>query len=151
LLHAVLKPCSKNYYTDEHGIKGIHKPGINESRESMVMHVKTQAEVTSSIAKFRESLKKVNLRVQPYVIAVGPTLTSITKFLTVIEDLVFEFDNLVSALDSCFKGVFVFSLEFQKESFRVWHFFQEYFYWPLERIKRNAEIIMLSKSLKNKQ
>jgi hypothetical protein len=143
LLHAVLKP-------GVFWIKRNHRPGICESRDSMVMHVKNQADVHSSIAEFRKTYQKLNLRVQPFVIAIGPTLISLTKFLTVVDNLILEFDSLANALDSCFKSVFVFSLEFQPESARVWRFFQEYFFWPVNRTKQNAQLIMLSKSMKSR-
>jgi hypothetical protein len=146
-LHAILK-TSKNfeYYVD--GQKRIYRPGIVECRTSMIMHVKSAADVDEEIAKMRETYDKMSLQVQPFVIAIGPTVSNVTEFLSIIGNLKFKHSRLQEAIDVCIKATFVFAMKYQKISTKVWRFFQQHFFMPIGRTKDSADIVLLSKSMK---
>jgi hypothetical protein len=148
MMHGVLKPTITIEYTLD-GQKRMHRPGIVASRISMVLHVKNAADVEKAVADLHDSYGQLGLKVQPFVIAVGPVLTNVTEFLTIIDNLRFKFHNLRDAIDVCLKAVFVFSLEFQMESTKAWKLLQHIFFSPLPRKKENVEILLLAKNLKS--
>ena len=62
---------------------------------------------------------------QPQVLAVGDSILGARDFYVLYEDVVYEVDSLIKAVDICFKLFFVFNAEYPAEATDVWIFLQK--------------------------
>lgn len=76
--------------------------------------------------KIQEKLKKYSL----YDIPMHPIIIICNnkKFAVKYESILYFFDNLLDAIDNCFKLYFVFNLKYPTQCIKVWTFIQKYFY-----------------------
>lgn len=75
----------------------------------------------------RESKLK-QLHVQPLVIAIGSELGRVENYHVYVNRILYTVENLVTAVDLCFKCCYVFDLHYSPECEQVWQVIQELFY-----------------------
>lgn len=68
------------------------------------------------------------LTVQPYIIAVGPTLSEINTCYTIVDDLMYKIPSPLQALDTCFKIFHVLHATYPLESEHIWLIIQKSIY-----------------------
>ncbi|XP_063376065.1 uncharacterized protein LOC134679525 isoform X2 [Cydia fagiglandana] len=108
--------------------KKYNKPTILESRDSLILHVKTQSDIQNCLATRRDIHLKKGLTCQPVVICVGPDVENITEFYVNFDDVTYQLESLLKAVDICFKTFHVFDIKYPRESIQPWMFIQRYFY-----------------------
>jgi hypothetical protein len=68
-------------------------------------------------------------KLQPFVITVGQNVQSSSQYFTyVCESTMYEFDNLLQAVDICFKCIMVLNLNYPVECAPMWSFIQKGIY-----------------------
>jgi len=50
------------------------------------------------------------------------------QYYTIIDDVHFQLETLLKAIDLCFKLFHVLNLEYSPQAQQVWHFFEHYFF-----------------------
>jgi hypothetical protein len=101
----------------------------------MLMHLDCTADIERKIEIMQSKYKLLNLKLQPFICAIGPSREKDTE--------------LAQAIDLCFKAVYVSNLEYQVESKHVWTFYQFFFFFFLVK-KISGEAASLTKQLKSK-
>lgn len=82
-------------------IKG--KPAWKPSRAEVCDGYISQADATNKIIEKKENLQRLGRTVQPYVIFVGPNVIEVKVAYVVINDTLYSFNKLVTAVDCAFK------------------------------------------------
>jgi len=77
-----------------------------------------------------DSALSLGLTVQPYVVVVGNINgeDSSMQYFTIIDDVQFLLENLLKAIDLCFKLFHVLNLKYSPQAQQVWNFFEHYFF-----------------------
>lgn len=65
---------------------------------------------------------------QPFIVIVGQNLRNIDSYYVVVDDVLYKLDNILSAIDTCFKIFMVLDARYPTESEQVWLFLQQYIY-----------------------
>ncbi|XP_048000032.1 uncharacterized protein LOC125237110 isoform X2 [Leguminivora glycinivorella] len=105
-----------------------NKPTILESRDSLILHVKTQGDIQNRLTTRRDIQLKKGLTCQPVVICVGPDVENLTEFYVNFDDVTYQLESLLKAVDICFKTFHVFDIQYPHESIQPWMFIQHYMY-----------------------
>jgi len=80
--------------------------------------------------------------VQPFIIIVGPSVREIESYYVVVDDVLYKLDNILKAIDICFKIFMVLDAQYPIECEQVWLFFQLYIYkQPTENDKVIKSVI----------
>ncbi|XP_063370220.1 uncharacterized protein LOC134658468 [Cydia amplana] len=108
--------------------KKYNKPTILESRDRLILHVKTQSDIQNCLATRRDIHLKKGLTCQPVVICIEPDVENITEFYVYFDDVTYQPESLLKAVDICFKTFHVFDIKYPRESIQPWMFIQWYFY-----------------------
>lgn len=66
--------------------------------------------------------------VQPYIIIVGHSFREIESYYVVVDNILYKLDNILQALDICFKIFMVLDARYPTECEQVWLFLQLYIY-----------------------
>lgn len=66
--------------------------------------------------------------VQPFIIIVGPTLRDIENYYVVVDDILYKLNNILQAVDICFKIFMVLDAQYPTECEQIWLFLQQYIY-----------------------
>lgn len=66
--------------------------------------------------------------VQPFIIIVGLSLREIESYYVVVDDILYKLDNILRAIDICFKIFMVLDAQYPIECEQIWLFFQLYIY-----------------------
>lgn len=78
------------------------------------------ADTTTIQEKRREAMKKLGMTVQPFIIAVGLTLSEIDSFYVCIDTVLYKVPSALKALEVCFKSFHVLDAEYPPESEHLW-------------------------------
>lgn len=98
-------------------------------------------------ANKKAKVKAEKTSLQPMVFAVGKSELELQKlFYVYIDDITYQFDNLLDAVSLCFKLIHVIDRDYMDESFQVWRFIERYFY-EIESSWTNTRIDNLIKTL----
>ncbi|KAF4514066.1 UNVERIFIED_CONTAM: hypothetical protein B566_EDAN018856 [Ephemera danica] len=133
VLRAIAGVCLPTNRVNKSSVIKPWKPSIKESQDGFILHVKQPGDIKPSIAIRTAKFQSLKRQVQPFVIAVGPTLSSLDKFYVYIcsppgtenRIVMYELDSLLKAVDICFKVFFCMSLEYGKDSEQLWNFLQK--------------------------
>ncbi|CAH0560965.1 unnamed protein product [Brassicogethes aeneus] len=104
------------------------KPSIAESREGILVIVKTSEGVQVAIDKKREKMRKLGLSVQPFVIVEAPSITAVKSIFVCIDNIQYEVPSIIKALEVCFKTFIVLDAAYPLESEHLWTLIQWYLY-----------------------
>lgn len=75
--------------------------------------------------------------VQPYVVIVGDVNgQDPLYYYTIINDIQYQLETAVKAIDLCFKLYHVLNLEYPPEAEQIWYFFEQYFFELLNPPKK---------------
>lgn len=61
-----------------------------------------------------------NQRVQPYILIEGPSLTDVKTSYIVVDDIRYQFNSVLKALDICFKCFHVFHCQYPPQGEHLW-------------------------------
>lgn len=78
--------------------------------------------------KKREKLKSFGLTLQPQIIIVGPTSKDIHQNFIVIDNILYEVESTLKAVDITFKSFHALHAIYPIESERIWLFLQQAVY-----------------------
>lgn len=71
---------------------------------------------------------KKGSRLQPFVLVVGPTRSTLSRHYCIINSVKYDFTSLREAFDTCFKAIFSLHVEFPPEAYDPWLFIQQAIY-----------------------
>jgi hypothetical protein len=145
LLNAILAPNERYKYLIE-GVSRQYKPTIRDAQESMITLSPTINDFWIKYAALVKRYEIYNWKCQPMIFAIGKEYTKIEFIYVIYDGIYYKFNNLVDAVDLCFKLIWVFNLSYQKESSLVWHFIQDFFY-GIKYGKKSPKINILIQKL----
>lgn len=90
----------------------------------------------------KETARKLKDTVQPYIIAVGPQLTTVEAFYIIIDDLMYKMDNVLKAIDILYKIFQVINIKYPAGCEQVWLFIQQYIYGRKTKWDKNDKSVM---------
>ncbi|KAG5900393.1 hypothetical protein JTB14_033841 [Gonioctena quinquepunctata] len=123
IIHGALVPTSKRTITEGER-KIIQRFTISDSQDSFVVFGKSTQEIEEKLAR-----NTSNSAMQPLLRILHGEKFYQTKNITVCFDCVkYQFQNIISALDCCFKIYKVFDLKYPLACGSVWQFIQLFFY-----------------------
>ncbi|KAF5276647.1 hypothetical protein FQR65_LT16249 [Abscondita terminalis] len=108
--------------------KGTWRPSRVETRDSFITVVAADNLVQETVTRRRSKLQGLGLTLQPFTIAVGPSLVDINTYFVVVDDVLYQLPTSVAAVDCCFKIIIQLNAEYPTESSLIWAFIQEGFY-----------------------
>lgn len=76
----------------------------------------------------QKRMKEKDLKVQPFIIVVGPEINEPDNFLVIIDDQQYETSSALKAIDICFKSYHVFNAMYPFPSNHLWYLIQRSFY-----------------------
>ncbi|XP_047985679.1 uncharacterized protein LOC125225852 [Leguminivora glycinivorella] len=112
----------------ENGKKRFYKPSIVESQNSFILHVTNQSEIKTKLEQYQKMHLARGTTFQPLVIVVGPTSRDLQHFYVAVESVLYKVDQLLKAVDVCFKLFNTVNLQYPLECLSVWQFIQRFFY-----------------------
>lgn len=121
LLHSVLVPISR--VINKQRIKYT----ITDSQNAFTLLVDETGDIEQKLESKREICLQNGTCMQPLIIVVGDH-HKITNFFVALDNIKFQFNSYLSALDFCFKIFYVLNLEYPHECSLVWTFVQQYFF-----------------------
>lgn len=90
---------------------------------------------------------KLKTRVQPFVLLVGPTVEQYETCYLIIDEVKYQFNNILKAFDQCFKATQVLMTEYSYEARGTWLFVQQALYGISTRYdKKNSTVSALVKT-----
>ncbi|XP_039304444.1 uncharacterized protein LOC105205067 isoform X2 [Solenopsis invicta] len=93
--------------------------------DGFILHVKIMNDLVPNIQRIRSRAQQLKTKkIQPLVVAVGPTLSLCKDFYVVIDKNYYRFDNIRTAVDTCFKCVHALHAEYFPQSEAIWYFLQ---------------------------
>jgi hypothetical protein len=127
------------------GVRCTWKPSKAETRDAFIKHLKSDVEIGQYIEQRLKTLENKGATSQPYVIIVGESLNNINTYLVVVNKLViYQRDNIVQAVDTCYKAIWALNAEYGIDSNAVWYFIQKGLYrmTSLDRVPTSAESLL---------
>jgi hypothetical protein len=104
-------------------------------------------DIDKAIDERKKRALKYGLTVQPFVVIVGQ-LTNITARYVYINGIRYKIENVLHAIDICFKSFFVFDIEYPMESRQLWTLLQQSIY-KLQVPKTQASLSQVAAFLSN--
>lgn len=108
--------------------KPAWKPSRAEVCDGYISQAASEADVTNKIIEKKENLQRLGRTVQPYVIFVGPNVIEVKVAYVVINDTLYSFNKLVTAVDCAFKIFQSTGACYPEEAGDIWLFIQLGFY-----------------------
>lgn len=102
-------------------IKNGKRPTKTEVQESFIIHFKTECEAK----QYELDLKDKENPVEPHIVVIGPSLTSIERsYFIVADDRQYSFEDFFDAIESCFYYFSGFRIEYPAKCNHIWYFLQ---------------------------
>lgn len=95
---------------------------------SFVRLLQIPGDLTRAVKNQHDYLRSLNLRLQPMLVFVGPTLKEITASYIQTDNIIYLLRTPLAALDVCFKSFFAFDALYPEPSRGVWQFIQRFFF-----------------------
>lgn len=108
---------------DESGKKNQIKYSIKDSINSFIIFKNTVAEVED----YTLMLRNGNQPIQPFLIIIGTPINP-QEILIFFDCIKYKLFSLKTAVDTCFKIIHLFNLQYPVQSSNVWLFIQKFFY-----------------------
>lgn len=64
------------------------------------------------------------MSIQPYVLVLGDSLLEASQFFVILDDIVYEVETMIKAVDTCFKVFFVLNAQYPAMATEPWTFIQ---------------------------
>lgn len=71
-----------------------------------------------------QKMRNFGLTVQPYIIAVGPSLENLDSFYVSIDSTLYKVPSALKAFDICFKSFYALNAVYSPESEHIWYLIQ---------------------------
>ncbi|KMQ89723.1 hypothetical protein RF55_10617 [Lasius niger] len=104
------------------------KANLSEARDAFVFHVTMPGDINPAIQRRRTVASKLKRRVQPFVLLVGPAVEHYEACYLIIDEVKYQFNNVLKAFDQCFKAIQVLNTEYSYEARGAWLFIQQALY-----------------------
>lgn len=117
-------PTNKIVRKDIIGKNTTTKFTITDSQESFLFLGRSIQEVEDHISYLKEK-KKI---VQPFVYCVGESIFILESIGLFFDDIRYQFFHILRAVDTSFKIIYIFNLQFPPESIITWSFIEQYFF-----------------------
>lgn len=121
--------------------KPMWKPSRAEISQGFVSQAANEGEVTTSILEKTEKYKKLGRRVQPYVIFVGSSEVEVRKAYVVINNTLYTFQKLITAIDCAFKVFHATGAYYPEECEDIWTAIQLGMYGITTRFDRKTQAV----------
>lgn len=105
-----------------------YRPSNEEVSQSLLLIVKTVGDIKNAIANRLQKYELFKLRMSPQAILVGEDEDSIEKSFVRIDNVLYEVENPLKALDITFKSMHVLDTEYHAECKREWLFLERAVY-----------------------
>lgn len=140
-IHAYITPTQriKLEKVDNLGKKNAHKCTIKDSQESF-LHVSNNIQQMEEYIIFRKSKAE---SIQPFVIGIGDEkkkLNTFEQFYLYLDGEKLMFNNILRAVDICFKAFYLFNLEYPVASDNFWTFIDSCFYKNNKIVSKSVKI-----------
>ncbi|TGZ50746.1 Uncharacterized protein DBV15_12392 [Temnothorax longispinosus] len=133
---ALLAPKSTKVSTKtDGGRRRVWKPTIAESRDGILVHCKIFGDIEQMCINKQNKMSQMNLTMQPFVIVVGPEVTSIEKVYLRIDKIMYEMPSVLKAIDVLFKIFITFNACYPKECENFWYLIQ----WDVYEIRTASD------------
>jgi len=86
------------------------------------------ADITKIQEEKRKAAADLEITLQPFIIAVGPSNADISDIFISVDDTLYKVLSALKAIDLCFKIFQVFDVEYPIESAHIWLLFQRMLY-----------------------
>ncbi|KAL4710059.1 hypothetical protein ACJJTC_016461 [Scirpophaga incertulas] len=132
--------------------KSTWKPSRAEISQGFIVQAASEGEVTTTILEKTEKFKKHGCTVQPYVIFVGSSPVEIKKSYVVINNTLYTFQKLITAVDCAFKIIQATGAYYPEESQDIWTAIQIGIYGittPFDRKTQAVNVILADLQLKD--
>lgn len=144
-IHAHITPTQKLVKVDNLGKKTVQKCTIKDSQESF-LHVSNNIQQMEEYLLFRKSKAEC---IQPFVIAIGDEkLNSFENFYLYLDGEKLIFNNILRAVDICFKAFYLFNLEYPVASYNFWTFIDSCFYKTNKVNSKSVKIATMLEEMK---
>ncbi|XP_071575054.1 uncharacterized protein [Temnothorax nylanderi] len=132
---ALLAPKSTKVSTKTDGRRRMWKPTISESRDGILVHCKIFGDIEQMCINKQNKMSQINLTMQPFVIVVGPEVTTIEKVYLRIDKIMYEMPSVLKAIDVLFKIFITFNACYPKECENFWYLIQ----WDVYEIRTASD------------
>lgn len=117
-------PTQKKSYKNDK--KKFYKPSIGQSISGFIEVVDNAEDIKERLVQLETEYLKVGLSIQPRIFKMLNYDDG--KYAVIYNEYYFGFNDILLAIDCCFKMFFVFHLEYQFESQRFWKFIANFFF-----------------------
>jgi len=129
LLNSPIIPTSKSSYIDrETKRKRYIKTSIAYGRESFLLYVSTLNDLYVQIQNRIDHCFNTKQKLQPFICIIGSNFVSCDEFYVYYFGTYYKFNNIVRAVDICFKIFQVLNLNYPHQSELVWTFIQKFIF-----------------------
>ncbi|KAL5239404.1 hypothetical protein ACI65C_006814 [Semiaphis heraclei] len=145
-LHGYFVPTNKIIRIDPKTNKKVTtKFTIKDSQESVIFVGETQQVIEDHI----EHIRKTKISVQPSLYCVGEDIFTIKDIFLHIEGVRYNFKSALKALDTCFKSMYLFDMQFPEES-NMFYTFLECFFYNFKGTRSYSKVHILLEYLQKK-
>jgi len=99
-----------------------------EARDAFIAHVKSDCELSTSLADRKNHCAQLGITLQPSVVIVGPSLSDITSVFVVVDQVRYRLPDIVSGVDTCFKVMWAMNAQYPPEANNIWYLLQVWCY-----------------------
>lgn len=90
----------------------------------------------------RENAAKLKKTFQPYIIVVGSQFTAVETIYIIIDDVMYNMENILKAVDILYKVFQVLNVKYPTGCEQVWLFIQKYVYGRTTKWDKNDKSVM---------
>lgn len=119
---------------------------VEDSQNSLIIHI-------NEAHQLEEKLNAIyGKKIQPLIICQGLSIYDFKEIFVYFDNIKYKSENFISALDTCFKIINLFNLNYPIQSKNVWLFIQYYFYnIKFLNDNFNSAITTMKKQLESKK
>lgn len=104
------------------------RPTIPSSKDRLLKLVDDISQTDAQLKLFYLDRQRKKLKIYPIIFGIAENYDLVSKFLLKYNDICYEFDSFVEALDAAFKFYIFFKLPFSPEHKRLWVLLNGLFY-----------------------
>lgn len=104
------------------------KPSIVESRDSVIVVIKSLTDLQTTLAKYFNSCREKELETTPFIVVHGSDPKRPEGFSVWNNVVSYKLPNLQKAFDVCIKLYKSYDIEFPRQSSQIWNLLATYLY-----------------------
>lgn len=125
----------------------VSRATIKDSQQAVLLQVNSINDFYPSIDELSLKLREKKQSLQPLIVYASQSNT----FITYYDDIKYQFQSLLAAIDTCFKIFFVLNVKYPEAAKNVWIFIQKFFYEIETHERISPDVLVLLSELNNKQ